>query len=157
MSEVVMCSKCKTWVSPGAKTCPKCGAPIVSQEMLNQAIVQRDEAEEQKKKNVAVILSSVIFLIVMFMTVSSLMKIGGVLGGALITGIIAGLVVGGIPCGWIGIKGVRDKMKWMLYIIPIGPVFWVCFVVWFACVAGIVLFPVYLVKFIMSFVNKKKA
>ncbi len=157
MSEVVMCSKCKTWVSPGAKTCPKCGAPIVSQEMLNQVIVQRDEAEEQKKKNIAVIISSVIFLIVMFMTVSNLLEIGGALGGALIAGIIAGLVVGGIPCGWIGIKGVRDKMKWMLYIIPIGPVVWVVFVVWFASVAGIVLFPVYLISFFVNLAKKKKA
>ena len=158
MSEVIMCSKCKTWVPPGAKTCPKCGSAIVTREMMNQAIVQKDEAQEQRKRNSALILSIVVFVFATLMVTSSFSDGSGLdFMVALPIGAIAGWFIGGIPCGWVGVADFRQKISWLLIIIPIGWLLWVMLVFTAAVFAGMVLFPAYLISFLVNLVKKKKA
>ncbi|MBR1702014.1 MAG: hypothetical protein IJ716_08670 [Lachnospiraceae bacterium] len=158
MSEVVMCSKCKTWVSPGAKTCPKCGAPIVSQEMLNQAAEQKDEAQKDKERLMATIASLILFLVIAIAWIIHALspEYEESFFTALFQGIIMGWAFGTFPCGMDPAKIVCDKTKVVLVFIPIGPVLWVWLAIVTTMFAGFVMFPVNLIRIGFKIFNKKK-
>ena len=133
MSEVVMCSKCKTWVSPGEKTCPKCGTPVVTTEMLNQVAEQKDAAERDKERLPGTIISLILFLVIAIAwTVSaSSPEYEEGFFTALGQGIIMGWAFGTFPCGW------APAMVATLF-------------------SGYVMFPVNLVRYGIQIYKKKK-
>ena len=158
MSEVVMCSKCKTWVQPGAKTCPKCGAPIVTQEMAERQMDAEDEAKLQKKRNIALFISIILCIVITIAFCSSAREMGtDMTTGIFMGGLVLGFMLGGAPCGWVATGVMREKIHPALLIPLIGWFFWIWAAVCMAMFAGWVFFPVYLVKFILNIVKKKQA